>query len=59
MYLYSRYTPCSYYFGRKELGNMFPKPKDQYICRSDLENDHIRLSWPHFQVIYFVHGMDM
>ena len=26
MYLYSRYAPCSYYFGRKELGNMFPKP---------------------------------
>ena len=59
MYLCSRYTPCRYYLGRKELGNMFPKPKNQYICINDLENDQIRSFWPHFQVEHFVHGMNM
>ena len=38
---------------------MFPKPKNQYICINDLENDQIRSFWPHFQVEHFVHGMDM
>ena len=38
---------------------MFPKPKNQYICINDLENDQIRSFWPHFQVEHFVHGMNM
>ena len=59
MYLCSKYILCSYYFSRKELGNMFPKPKNQYIYICDLENDQIRSFWPHFQVEHFVHGMDM
>ena len=59
MYLYSRYVPCSYDFGRKELGSMFQKPQIQYLCSNDLETGQIRSFWPHFQVEHFVHGMDV
>ena len=57
MYLSSRYAPCSNNFGRRELGNMFPKPQIQYLCLNDLETGQIRSFWPHFQVEHFVHGM--